>query len=167
MQWFITSVRNVFQPPRKSSWIACVRWKARSTGQYAFDKDNLMMKKTRFSMKYHFPVLKYCRKNLVIDNESQHSAVEKKRRRRRKRTRREFERRRTTTINYTKTRRKREREGTSMPSFRFLFHCSKLWQSNKDNTHIEKRRRRERERRSFRVDFKQQNIRWHSMSLFV
>ena len=33
-------------------------------------------------MKYHFPVFfsfKYCPKNLVIDNKSQHSDVEKKR----------------------------------------------------------------------------------------
>ncbi len=55
-------------------------------------------------MKYHFPVFfcfKYCPKNLVIDNKSQHSDVEKKERERKKDR---------TIINYTKTRRKKKHE---------------------------------------------------------
>ena len=81
-----------------------------------------------FSMKYHFPVLKYCRKNLVIDNESQHSAVEKKREKEQDENSKEEEEEQQLTIQKQEEReRKKENERRNINAIiPFFFHCSKL-----------------------------------------
>ena len=79
-------------------------------------------------MKYHFPVLKYCRKNLVIDNESQHSAVEKKREKEQDENSKEEEEEQQLTIQKQEEReRKKENERRNINAIiPFFFHCSKL-----------------------------------------
>ena len=86
-----------------------------------------------FSMKYHFPVLKYCRKNLVIDNESQHSAVEKKREKEEEEkeqdenSKEEEEEQQLTIQKQEERERKKENERRNINAIiPFFFHCSKL-----------------------------------------